>query len=399
MNIPFRTGVNMREFAYYGTPAVPHARLELQTAQLNELRALGAQAIRLFGVCRRFNADDNIRRLKAALDLIDRYNMQAIIALNDSFNSEWIVAAEAGYHTAVMGHLRKDYWLNRLYQAHYLPYVQRVVTALAGHPALLMWELGNEFALHPQPATPSDERAFYNFAAEASAAIKAITPATLVSPGLINTNQVTTARTREEAARNLYRLATLDVISLHFYAEDGEIGYANTDVLIAHDFDKPFYVGEMGADVTRTRERAEWYGDQFAKWRGAGAFTIMPWAFDSSPIDVGVSDTRAFARIHGDYAGIKAVVQGHATNAPPYRPLPPGARRFRVALGPLSVRVGPSLAARRLDLLSVGAEIDVDEASRTEAGGYIWWKHYGKDQWTAEKRLIDHVIYMMPVAV
>jgi hypothetical protein len=399
VNIPFRTGVNMREFAYYGTPSAPHTRLELQSAQVNELRALGVQVIRLFGVCRRLSIDDNVRRLKAALDLLHRSKMQAIIALNDAFGSEWTIPQEASYHREVMGHLHKDYWLYRQYRAYYIPYVRRVVGALVGHPALLLWELGNEFAIHPQPATPPDERAFYNFAAEASAVIKQITPATLVSTGLINTNQVTTARTREEAARRLYRLATIDAISIHFYAEDGEVAYANTDVLIAHDFDKPFYVGEMGADITKMSERSGWYADQFGKWRGAGAFTIMPWAFDTSPIDVGVSDTRAFARIYGDYGGLRSVVAQHATNAPAYRPLPPGARRFRVALGPLSVRVAPAITSQRLELLAVGDEIDVDEKSRTEAGGYIWWKHYGKQQWTAEKRLIDNVIYMTAVSV
>ncbi len=399
MNIPFRTGVNLREFAYYGTASVPYTRLDLQAAQLTELSGFGVQLIRLFGACQRLTVDQNIARLKATLDLIQRAGMQAIIALGDAYGSEWIIPGESHYHTATGSHLHKNYFLNRLYQKTYIPYIQRVAAALAGHPALLMWELGNEFAIHPQPAYATDERAIYNFAVEASAALKQITPLTLVSTGIINSNQVTVPATRAAAARRLYSLPTIDAVSIHFYAEDGEIDYATLDIQIGRELGKPFYVGEMGASITRTPDRTAYYANEFKRWRNAGAFTIMPWAFDTSPWNVGVSDLYAFARIHRDYNGLKAVVGSHATNAPAYRPTPSGTKRYQVVLGPLSVRTEPAISAKRLDLLANGTCIDVDPASRTEKGGYVWWRHFGKQQWSAEKRLIDNVDYMREIAV
>ncbi|MBE2270843.1 MAG: hypothetical protein IAE80_21570 [Anaerolinea sp.] len=398
MNIPFRTGVNMREFAYYGTPAVPYTSVALQSAQLNELRGMGVQLVRIFGACRRYNATLNALRLQSALDLIHAAGMQAIIAINDSFNSEYTVPGEQPYHGGTAGHLHKDYWLYRWYRLYYQPYVRTVVGALANHPAALIWELGNEFGIHPQPPTPSDERAFYNFAVEASALIKQLAPLSLVSTGLVNSNHVTLPRTRAIIARRMYALDTIDVVSLHFYQDDSEHLTGGLDVQIAKDLGKPFYVGEMGADIG-IGDRAPYYSKTIDDWRKHGAFTVMPWAFDTSPKDVGVSDRKAFARIHGDYGGIKAALSRNATAAPRIRPLPPGGKRYRVVLGPLSVRAEPSTSARRLNLLAQGEEIVVETAAtgRVEFQGYVWRKHYGKAAWSAEKRTTDGTVYLQEV--
>ena len=92
------------------------------------------------------------------------------------------------------------------------------------------------------------------------------------------------------------------------------------------------------------------------------------------------------------------MVQSNATHAPAYRPTPSGSKRYQVFLGPLSVRAEPAITAKRLDLLANGSCIDVEPQSRTEKGGYVWWKHLGKPQWSAEKRLLDNVVYMQEVA-
>jgi hypothetical protein len=55
---------------------------------------------------------------------------------------------------------------------------------------------------------------------------------------------------------------------------------------------------------------------------------------------------------------------------------------FQVTDGPLSVRSTPSATGVRVAELPNGTLIEVEAGSRTEAGGFIWWKH--KHGWSAE---------------
>ncbi|HEX2907203.1 MAG TPA: hypothetical protein VHO69_10115 [Phototrophicaceae bacterium] len=75
--------------------------------------------------------------------------------------------------------------------------------------------------------------------------------------------------------------------------------------------------------------------------------------------------------------------------------LPPGTpRRFRVAVPSVSVRTQPN-GSRTTVKLFQKAEIKVDPTSRTEAGGYVWWKH---DQgWTAECSTNGREIFLKEV--
>lgn len=61
--------------------------------------------------------------------------------------------------------------------------------------------------------------------------------------------------------------------------------------------------------------------------------------------------------------------------------------RYRVISGPLSVRATPSLSGQRVGELPVGAEIVVDPASRTQAEGFVWWRH--SQGWSAERHLTN----------
>ena len=409
--IDWRTGVNLREFVYYAPEFLPFTQPALQRAQLTDLADLGVQVARVFGCCRKCDAQMSIFRLKVALDMFDEFGMQAIVCLNDSLDSLWGIPGEEQFHSGTIGHLHKDYWLNCRYQDFYLPHIQKIVMAFKDHPAVLMWELGNEFAVHPQPATREDSQAFFAFVKQASAAIKAIAPNTLVSTGLVNSNHVSPAGEREFFARQLYELSTLDAISIHYYQDDGEKEFAPFDAKLASDLGKPFYIGEMGAPVGG--DRTAFYDAEIDDWFKAGAFTVMPWAFDTSPQDVGVSDLKAFARIHADFEGLRGVIKRFAAAAKPFHapleglsfeieritvePQTATATRFRVIDGPLGIRAAPSLSAERFGQLANDTEIDVEPDSRTEADGYVWWRHRGVDRWTAEKQIAPEEIYMVQI--
>ncbi len=424
ISIAWRTGVNMREFAFYGPEFLPFTQVILQNAQLSHLSDLGVKLVRLYAVHARNGVNENVDRVRRALNLLDRHDMQGIVCLTDALGSAFIVRGDEPYHTQVHGHFDKRYWHESRFRESYLPQVRALVTALSDHPGLLMWELGNEIAIHPQPASGADADAFFNFAREISGLIKGIAPHNLVSTGLVNTNHIAAAGRRDQDARRLYALPTIDAISIHFYQHDGERDHAALDLQVAREVDKPFYIGEMGAFHDAV-DRVTYYRDEIAAWRAAGAFTVLPWAFDTSPIDVGIADTLAFAARFPDFPLLREVIKSFAVAVarfylprpePEPQPTPPpldepkgavldplaggkppiATKRFVVTAAALNVRPTPSLNSQRIGLIAHNAEVIVDADTRLEVDGFVWWKH--DRGWSAERTLNDGMVLMVEVA-
>ncbi|GAB4574336.1 MAG: hypothetical protein Kow0077_20380 [Anaerolineae bacterium] len=81
--------------------------------------------------------------------------------------------------------------------------------------------------------------------------------------------------------------------------------------------------------------------------------------------------------------------------APQPEPEPPPpilmVKEFLVA-ETVRVRSGPTLSAEHIRWLTPGGTLQVDATSRTEADGYIWWRHAGG--WSAEKAADGSEIYL-----
>ena len=409
VQIPWRTGVNMREFAYYGTPAVPHTDVGLQQRQLDQLQALQVKLVRFYASFDQFSTDQCAQKVSAALDLLQSYEMQAIVCLADSLSSPFTLAGDGGFHTGPLGHLTKQYWHQRTYQTHFIPFATSMARACGQHPALLMWELGNEYAIHPQPASWEDGQAFLEFARSASEALKAAAPQTLVSTGLVGTHHVAPAGMAEQYGRQLYGLPAIDAVSIHYYADDGEKMSVQREVALASGLGKPFYIGEFGAPDNWTN-RAQFYHAELQEWSTGGAFTALLWAFDSSTSDVGVSDNKAFAAIRPDFEGIKNALRSFGRAVDPVvntsfkvesKPIT-DTKTFVVVKGPVYIRSAPTLApGTKTEGLWLRYEqtVDVDATSRTESEGYVWWRH--QDGWSAERSLDRQQVFMVeaqPVA-
>jgi murein DD-endopeptidase MepM/ murein hydrolase activator NlpD len=334
--IPWRSGVNMREFAYYTRPElIEFAKTDgqrlhliiLQDAQLNELKQMKVKLVRFFASHKALSFAENISQVRAALDAIDCAGMQAVVCLADSLASGFFIPGDEEFHNQELGHLDKRYWLEQCYHRNYLRYLDEITAALGSHPAAALWELGNEYAIHPRAATAADVDAFCEFVREASAAIKRNAPAGLVSVGLINSNQIVqdgSDQQRLDFARRLYGLNHVDVVSLHVYAENREDPWAMIDVQAAKSFPtpKPFYVGELGEKFTGG-DRSGFYRAEFTRWKNEGAFSVMPWQFDTSPFDVGVSDLYGVCRRipegfqHIDFDAVKGVISEFGADSAP----------------------------------------------------------------------------------
>ncbi|MEO8395513.1 MAG: NBR1-Ig-like domain-containing protein, partial [Chloroflexota bacterium] len=324
ITISWRTGVNMREFAYYDRREFlpfPNGVPPTREFQIAALQRLGVPLVRFFAAQHKADVNTNIAQVGLALNALQKANMQAIVVLGDSISvSGFSIPGDDDYHQGTpLGHINKRYWHEPGYTKNYFPYVQKLVSQYANHPAVLAWELGNEFAMQPQPSSDEDYNSFIQFAKVVSADIKQRSPHKLISTGLINTNQLAPggdSAARHVYAQRLYSLPNIDMISLHVYAEDKEDDLAMIDVEVAKSLNKPFFVGELGIDVS-TGNRAQYIQSQLQLWKSRGAFSAMLWAFDDSPQDTGVADTKGFARRFGDYGGIAQIVSGFTAPALP----------------------------------------------------------------------------------
>ena len=443
IEIPWRIGVNMREFAYYELPECrryPLASPPTREAQLDALQELGVPLVRFFAGHRALDIDANLKQVGKALDLIGARKMQAIVCIGDSIAElGHIIPGDEDYHKDTdMGHFHKRYWNERRYEEHYLPFVRLLAEQYGDHPAVLVWELGNELALHPRRnlqrpdvelVTEEDFDNFVTFVRSASHEIKTRSLRKLISTGMINTNQIAPDDSGDEQraryARVLYSLPDVDLISIHYYAEDADDHLTMIDVMAANDLQKPVYVGELGANVEETPDRPQFIRDAIARWRETDqhAFSVLLWGFDYSvfPPDLGVADAFAFARRHeADFAQLEQVVRDFAGAVEPFlldvmspsdagtfkaaitdkqtssEPVTRFKKRFRVvAPDGVKIRRSPTIYAKIQRLLPLNETIAVDLNTRTEADGYAWYEH--EEGWSAERPLDNSDAYLVEV--
>lgn len=399
--MPWTTGVNMREFAYYATAAAPLTSPGLGQQQLERLKTLSAKVVRFYAASRHHDPAACIEQVRRALDMLAAKDMKGIVCLTDSLNSGFSLAGDAPYHAGPYGHLVKPYWHSQRYEAHYIPFIEQLSFSLGNHPALLLWELGNEFAIHPQPATPEDTAAFFRFAERASSVLKNNSPTVPVSTGLVGVHHIAPEDEARDFGLQLYALDSIDAISIHYYADDKEKTNAYREAAIAKELDKAFYIGEFGA-LSTMPQRPRWYRQQLEAWRQAGALMALPWAFDVSLRDVGIADEKSMSARFADFIALRHVLREHASPDEPSIPLAratTSALRFRVvsAVG-VRVRSAPRLGSDTVlgnHFLSPGDEITLISKDAPLADGFVWRQH--AQGWSAERSADGSKIFMQHI--
>jgi hypothetical protein len=399
-------GVNVREFAYYGTDisdAVRGTRPELRVAKITALREMKVRLVQLYACHAALSVEQCLPYLQQALSDLQRAGMKAIVCLDDGLAVSGFFIRDTGDFRVrqgegsggELGHYHKRFWSEGFRQM-YLPALQ-LVKALADHPAVWMGELGNEYAIHPQPSTRADADAFIAFIREASALIKSYSKR-FVSIGLINSNQIfpnaegkLSREARIAFARQLYSIPSVDYISLHYYASDphtipdDNLEYCEIDAEVARALNKPFYLGELGAKSTYP-DRPAFYTGQIQKWKQAGADSALLWSFTTLAEH---GDDTGFSPKYSDFAAICQTItrlQGAGNLRMPSDLAPterianmvvadkmvaaavPAVRRFLVTDSPLNIRTEPHLEAKAIDQkLQTGGDmafIDFHNTSR-----------------------------------
>ncbi len=66
---------------------------------------------------------------------------------------------------------------------------------------------------------------------------------------------------------------------------------------------------------------------------------------------------------------------------------------FKIVDGPLSVRNAPG--GERINQIAIGEQLEVDANSRTESGGFVWWRHNAG--WSAERSLDGAMTFLQAI--
>lgn len=297
-------GANVREFAYYGRPdLLPAANIGDQDVQINALRQIGMRVVRLFAPHHRIDGNTSINLVKAALDKLHANGLLAIVVLTDSLGDSGynIPQDKSRFHNQVLGHPNKTtYFHQGGYKQFYLPFVRNLVTTLRDHPGIFAWEIGNEFAIHPQPANSFDGDIFLDFHRTVSDTIRSIERNHLITTGLVNTGHGTPAfQNGEDYARKLYSLPAIDFATIHFYQVEGNPGAAMgseesrsmVDLRTVRALNKPIIVEEFGSTIGN-HNRVDFTARKVQQWMNAGAAGFMQWGFSATGRDIGVGDNR-----------------------------------------------------------------------------------------------------------
>jgi hypothetical protein len=288
--VPLRfVGANLRELPFYGRADVlPFARAEHRGVQLEAMQTMHMRIVRMHVCTRQVPVEDAIPRVQATLDLIQSVGMLAIVVLNDSLGSYYVPGDEP-FHTHQLGHLDKQaYFVEEGYRQHYLPYVQKIVATFEDHPAIFAWELGNEYAIIPQPCGADESGAFLRFAETVSGVIRALDGTHLITTGLVHCGHVApSAGRRRDFVARLYGLPTIDFATVHFYQDNDEERGARLDLDVVGELNKPLIVEEYGAT---SGNRAADTDAALDRWLNHGAAGFLQWGLSALPVDIGVGD-------------------------------------------------------------------------------------------------------------
>jgi endo-1,4-beta-mannosidase len=200
-------------------------------------------------------------------------------------------------------HLHKDYFNEGRYHDHYLPLVERLVQEFRGHSGVGMWQLMNEPAIYPDPASDADVLGFGRFVDEVSARIYELDKAHPISIGLINIAHIMPpGKDLNQFAADFYaQRRFIHIVSCHSYqslmnadpaaAWDHEDN-ADADIRAAAQTGRAAFWTEFGASQVSDRKLSteRFLNRHLRDQRASGA---LQWGFMIGPNaipDKGVGD-------------------------------------------------------------------------------------------------------------
>jgi hypothetical protein len=235
------------------------AGIRATAPRVNVIRTWFFQQFAMNAGARDWSAFDKV------LSVCDAAGFKVIACLEDNWayerqgsqqpalSSSWF---SGGYATTVLPQESKPY----------RAWVAEVVARYAGDPRIAVWELVNEGNAMTQ-----------GFAADVSGLIKSLDSLTPVGCGGVG--------------GGFPGLATIDLVSYHYYTDYGQTGWQSTQQAAAAA-GKPWYIGECGFDPSSSRPQ-EFQSLLSSVFNAANSAGFVAWQFANQGgdgFDIGTSD-------------------------------------------------------------------------------------------------------------
>lgn len=299
-------GANVPFFAFYGGINDPGVPKSVQNEQIEKVfLKYNLKVARLF--VRHEAVDKYVDRVNEAVGLLEDNGISAILCLIDVFSNKGLILPEdkVNYYPAP-GKLDRKFYTDKAYKGAYFDLINKIVPPITrDHQNVLMWEIGNELTTWTKGVepTPTQVEDFFTFVSDTKKEIlKASKNKARIGTGLVASHHIVPASVgnRKALVKKLYDM--FDFISFHYYPADDD--HPPTDFATERsyiDFDlgiieKPFYIGEFGADFTPKRKG---YYEKFLPEVTGGFVSgntklitsyFMPW-------DVGVPSSSGFGQL------------------------------------------------------------------------------------------------------
>lgn len=161
-----------------------------------------------------------------------------------------------------------------------LAYMNILVTRYRYEPAILLWQIGNEFDNKNAQGNCAAFASFDAFAGASSDYVRGLDKHHLISFGTIGSGQC--GMQTQAQYQQLHSHPNVNILEAHDYTSVAVPGFITADLETATTFNKPFFVGEGGLQNSccgGLQGRADLFGQKITQQRAAGSDGYLIWIY------------------------------------------------------------------------------------------------------------------------
>jgi|GEM_PF-5696464 len=324
-----KLGVNVREFVHFGIPQWKWTDVNTRANYCQAAKDVGMKWIRFFTPHISYsNLEENLKRIQQTLDVVRDHGLIAVVTLTDSLADVGMYPKEDQDwhdHSIDFGHYNKKYFNDNLFRNHYHPYVKQVVSRFKDHKGVGIWQLMNEPAIYPAPASDTDVEGFARWVDESSKLIYDLDTTHPIAIGMINGSHIRPPHQNQQAfILDFYsKRKYIHVVTCHAYQnmDNGDHNASwdleedsQVDVDVAAKTGRAMMWTEFGASRAgnRTMATERFLNRQLLQNRASAA---LQWGFMVTSNDTGVGDSNfgwsPVPHINAEYNEMKQLYAGY----------------------------------------------------------------------------------------